>query len=155
MQTRLLRDVTTTMLVGSLAIFAAGCDDDPLEPEEHPEAGGVVILDEEKEPLAMSVGAGADFDNSITVPLDGALEVEVLFLNEDDPTNLDLAFLPDEDEGESLEVSIADETIAAFDFHGDHGDFEGLSAGTTTATIFLMHGNHSDFDSGDLTIIVE
>jgi hypothetical protein len=155
MQTRLLKNVATTIVAGALAIFAAGCDD-PLEPEEHPEAGGVVILEEGTGTvLATSIGANTAFDNPITVPLGGLLEVEVLFLNEDDPTDLARAFLPDEDEGESLQVTIVNEAIVGFEFHGDHGDFEGLAVGTTTAGFDLMHGGHSDFKSGNLTINVQ
>lgn len=151
----LLKRFVTPMILSSLMAMAAGCDD-PLEPEEHPEAGGVVIFAAGTQTvLTRSVGREAAFDNQIIVPLGGALEVEVMFLNEDDPTNLAAAFLPDEDEGQSLRVTIDNEAVASFDSHGDHGDFEGLAAGTTTATVDLMHGGHSDFSSGDLTIVVQ
>lgn len=157
MSITLLKKFTTPVLVGTLAIFAAGCGgDDPLEPEEHPEAGGVIILDESTgDLLAASIEANEPFDNPITVPVGGALEVEVLFLDEEDPTDLSRAFLPDVDEGESLRVTIADTGIATFEFHGDHGDFTGVSAGTTTATFFLMHAGHPDFTSGPLTIVIQ
>lgn len=151
----LMNRFSTSILLGSLVLVATGCDD-PLEPEEHPEAGGVIIFEAgTQNVLAVSVGRLTPFDKSITVPVGGALEVEILFLDEDDPSNHAAAFHPHEDEGESLRVAIDNESLVGFDVHGDHGDFLGLVAGTTTARIDLMHGGHSDFESGDLTIIVE
>ena len=133
--------VTLAMILG-----AAGCDD-PLEPEEHAEAGGVVLLAAGSGTvLSRSIGANAAFDAPLTVPLGGTLEVRVLFLDEAAPADLDRAFPPHEDEGESLRVTVA---------HGDHGDFSGLAAGTTTASVDLLHGDHADFESGDLTIVVQ
>ena len=143
----------STLLLGG--VLLAGCDD-PLEPEEHPEAGGVLIRSEASGAvLARSVGAGAAFDNALTVPRGGVLEVEVLLLDADAPTDLARAFLPDEDEGESLEIRISNGALVSFTSHGDHADFSGLLPGTTTATFDLMHGGHADFSSGPLTIIVQ
>lgn len=151
----LMNRFTTCILLGSLSFVAAGCDD-PLEPEEHPEAGGVIIFEAgTQNVLAVSVGRGMPFDNPVTVPVGGALEVEILFLDKDDPSDHSAAFHPHEDEGESLRVVIDNEALVGFDLHGDHGDFLGLVAGTTTADIALMHGGHSDFESGNLTIVVE
>lgn len=152
MSTTMLKKLATALMVGGLTVFAAGCDN-PLEEEEHPEAGGVVIVSAQTDAvLATSIGAGSAFDNPITVPVGGALEVEIFFLDADDTTQ---RFLPHADEGESLRVTIADTGIATFESHGDHADFEGVSAGTTTATFDLMHGGHSDFATGNLTIIVQ
>ncbi len=151
MNIRLLRNTATPVLVSAMALLVGACGE-PLEPEVHPEAGGVVIVDEGTgEVLSQSIGAGVAFDRPIQVAVGETLEVEVFFLDESDTSN---RFLPDVDEGESLEVTIADEDIAAFDFHGDHGDFDGLTAGTTTAIFQLFHGGHSDFASGALTINV-
>jgi hypothetical protein len=149
----MLKKFATTLTAGAVTIFAAGCDGDPLEPSDHPEAGGIVIVNAETEAvLATSIARGSAFDNSITVPVGGALEVEVFFLDVDDLTQ---RFLPDADGGESLRATIANTAIVSFDFHGDHADFEGLAAGTTTATFDLMHGGHSDYNSGPLTIVVQ
>ena len=139
----------------ALLAGAAGCDD-PLEPEEHAEAGGVVILATGSgSVLSRSIGANAAFDAPLTVPLGGTLEVRILFLDEADPSDLGRAFTPHEDEGESLRVTVANGAIATVAAHGDHGDFSGVAAGTTTATVDLLHGDHADFESGELTIGVQ
>ena len=145
----------TPLLTLVMILAATGCDD-PLEPEEHAEAGGVVLLATGSGTvLSRSIGANAAFDAPLTVPLGGTLEVRVLFLDEAAPADLDRAFPPHEDEGESLRVTVANGAIASFTAHGDHGDFSGLAAGTTTASVDLLHGDHADFESGDLTIVVQ
>jgi len=136
-------------------LSAAACSDNPVAPHDHPEAGGVVILDGDGAVLATSVGEGSAFDQPIMIAEGNVIEIEIRFLDEDDPDDIGHAFHPDPDEGQSLRVRVANEAIAAFSTHGDHGDLEGLAAGQTTAIIDLMHGSHSDFESGQLTIIVE
>ena len=63
--------------------------------------------------LSRSIGANAAFDAPLTVPLGGTLEVRVLFLDEAAPADLDRAFPPHEDEGESLRVTVANGAIAS------------------------------------------
>ncbi|MBA2669511.1 MAG: hypothetical protein H0U67_03985 [Gemmatimonadetes bacterium] len=155
MQSLFMKKFVSPLLTGLLVVFTAAACDGPLDPEEHPEAGGVVILQRGTNTvLARSVGARAAFDKPLQLRVGQAAEVEVKFLDSDNPNDLSRAFLPDETEGESLVLTVANPAIAAFDFHGDHGDFEGLAPGTTTATVQLFHGGHSDFDSGTLTINV-
>jgi hypothetical protein len=142
-------------LAVAVLVMSAACDN-PVSPDEHPEAGGVVILDASSGAvLAMSVGANTAFDEPLTMTVSEVLEVEVKFLNADAPTNIALAFFPDASEGESLRVIIANPAIVEYDDHGDHGDFEAKAAGQTTAQFELMHGSHADFRSGLLTVIVE
>lgn len=142
-------------LVTALVLMSAACDN-PVEPEDHPEAGGVVILDAGTGAvLALSIGVNTDFAEPLTLSASEVLEVEILFLDDSDPSDIDLAFHPHEDEGESLRVDITNEAIVSYDDHGDHGDFTAHAAGQTTVRFQLMHGSHSDFDSGLLTIIVE
>ncbi|MGH7446248.1 MAG: hypothetical protein ACRELT_01720, partial [Longimicrobiales bacterium] len=88
------------------------------------------------------------------VTLGQPLEVEIMFLDASDPTNLALAFHPDADEGESLQV-VTNPAILEYHDHGDHGDFEPIAAGETTVRIELWHGDHPDFGSGELTVVVE
>lgn len=76
-------------------------------------------------------------------------------LDKADPTNYDRAFLPDAEEEESLGITITNEAIVGFNFHGDHADFAGKTTGTTTATFDLLHAGHPDFTSGALTIVVQ
>lgn len=157
MHGRTTRRTALTFMLTLTALTAAACDN-PVRPEEHPEAGGVVIFSAGTNTvLTQSIGAGvnATFSAPLTLTAGESLEVDIRFLDDSDPTNLALAFLPDADEGESLNVVITNTAIAEYHDHGDHGDFDGIAAGQTTAVIRLMHGSHSDFDSGPLTIIVE
>lgn len=133
----------------------AACDNPVDEDDDHPEAGGVVVLLEGTNTvLAQSIGANQPFNQPIQLRVGQALEVEIKFLDADAPQDLSRAFLPHEDEGESLRVTVANPAVASFDFHGDHGDFDGVAVGTTTAQVQLFHGTHSDFDSGPLSIVV-
>jgi hypothetical protein len=138
-----------------VALTAAACNN-PVQPEEHPEAGGVVIFSAGTTTvLAQSVGATVDFTTTLNLTVGTPLDVEVMFLNASDPTNPSLAFHPDADEGESLRVTVANPAVVEYHDHDDHGDFEPVAAGTTTVHFQLRHGDHPDFQSGDLTIIVQ
>ena len=154
-----MRNVVTRVLGMPLAAavlaVSAACDN-PVAPEEHPEAGGVVILDANSGAvLAMSVGANVAFTQPLTLAVSDVLEVEIKFLNADAPNDVARAFFPDAGEGESLRVTIADPAIVEYDDHGDHGDLTAKAAGQTTVQFELMHGGHADFRSGLLTVIVE
>ncbi len=143
------------LVAGVFTIFAAGCGAS-LAPEEHPEAGGVVIFQRgTQNVVALSVGRNVAFNNAITVPRGQEVDYDVRFLDASQPTNLARAFVPDEDDGESLRVTVQNSAIARVEAHGDHADFTGVAAGTTTAIFDLMHGGHSDFGSGALTIVVQ
>jgi hypothetical protein len=142
-------------LVAAVVLLSAACNN-PVEPEDHPEAGGVLIRDAGTGAvLALSVGANVAFAEPLELTASDVLEVEILFLDASDPDDLALAFHPDEDEGESLNVEITNEAIVTYADHGDHGDFTAHAAGQTTVTIELMHGGHADFRSGFLTIMVQ
>jgi hypothetical protein len=143
------------LIAGVFTVFAAGCGNS-LGPDDHPDAGGVVIFQRGTQNLvALSVGVGAAFNNPITVPRGQEVTFDVRFLDAAAPTNLARAFVPDASEGESLRVTVQNSAIARAEAHGDHVDFTGVAAGTTTATFDLMHGGHSDFRSGALTLIVQ
>lgn len=144
-----------TFMTLAFAVGVAACDN-PVQPEEHPEAGGVVILNASTGAvLTQSIGANVAFTLPLTLTVGVPLEVEILFLDDSDPTNLDLAFHPDAAEGESLRVVITNEAIVEYNDFGDHGDFEGVAAGETTARVQLRHGDHPDFETGFLTITVQ
>lgn len=144
----------TIILAGLLAFTAAACDN-PVEPEDHPEAGGVVILEAgTSNVLSISVGSVTAFTQPITMDAGESLEVEILFLDASAPSDLTKAFHPHEDEGESLNVIVANSSIVEYHGHGDHGDFDAVAAGQTTVEFELKHGSHADFRSGPLTVIV-
>lgn len=142
-------------LVAVAMLVSSACDN-PIEPEDHPEAGGVVILDANTDAvLATSVGALTVFDQPLDLGVSEVLEVEIKFLDADAPTDLTRAFFPDDAEGESLRVNIVNEAIVTYDDHGDHGDFTAHAAGQTTLVIELRHGGHADFATGNLTVVVQ
>jgi hypothetical protein len=107
--------------------------------------------------LTQSIGANVVFTQPLTVTHGSALTVEILFLDASDPTDLDLAFRPESEEGESLEVIDFNETIVTYSDDNDHSDsvFTPVAVGTTTARVQLLHGDHPDFRTGDLTITVQ
>jgi hypothetical protein len=136
--------------------LTAACDNPVTPDEEHPEAGGVVILDASSGAvIAQSIGANVAFATSLDLTLGEPLEVEILFLDISDPTDLTLAFHPHADEGESLRVEVTNPAIVDYHDHDDHGDFEPLAVGETTVYTELRHGNHADFRSGALTVTVQ
>lgn len=140
----------------AVALLAGSACDNPIEPEDHPEAGGVVILDAGTGVvLATSVGARSVFDQPLSLSVSDVLEVEIMFLDADAPTDLARAFFPDADEGETLAVEIDNEALVTYADHGDHGDFTAHAAGQTTLDVRLMHGGHEDFRTGALTVVVE
>ena len=138
-----------------VALTATACNN-PVQPEEHPEAGGIVIFAAGTNTvLAQSVGANVNFTTTLDLTIGVPLHVDIMFLDASDPTNLSLAFDPDTDEGESLRVDVTNEAVVAYTDHDDHGDFEPVAAGTTTVRFELMHGGHPDFRSGELTVVVQ
>lgn len=143
------------LLIAGLLTFATVACDNPVEPEDHPEAGGVVIFAAGTSTvLAMSVGSEVEFDLPITMNAGEAVEIEVMFLDASAPADLTRAFHPHEDDGESLRITVEDESVVEYHAHGDHGDLEAGAAGETTLTVELWHGSHADFVSGPLTITV-
>lgn len=142
------------ILAGLLAFTSAACDN-PVEPEDHPEAGGVVILAAGTNTLlSMSVGSLTAFTQPITMNAGESIEVEIKFLDASAPSDLTKAFHPHEDEGESLRVVVANSSVVEYHGHGDHGDFDAVAAGQTTVVFELRHGSHADFVSGPLTVTV-
>jgi len=143
------------LLAAALAL--AACEN-PVQvgDEEHAEAGGVVILDAGTgEVLARSLEGRRPFDRPLRLAAGQAVEVQVRFLDAADPDDLDHAFAPHEEEGESLRVTVGNPAVATFLLveEGD-GEVRGVAPGTTTLRFDLMHGEHPDFESGDLMVEV-
>lgn len=141
--------LTRTALVLAATVTLGACDDDGTGPEEHQEARGMVITDQNNNTL-VTVNASRQVTGSLTVARGAARHLEVYFVDEDG----DRFQLEDGDDEFTLEVDVANPSIAAIDSHGDHMDLEGLAAGTTTAEFKIMHGNHPDYESGNIPITV-
>lgn len=135
-------------LGGVLALGA--CDDDPVGTDDH----------DHEEPVRVEVRvAGNTLASATPVSATGELTVAA----NDETGHLDVVFV-DEDgddivpESEySLEVRIADDTIAEWEFDtpGEFGGhLKGVAAGTTTAEFRLNHGDHADFISASITVVI-
>lgn len=153
----------------SLTIFFTSCEDDPVTPsEEHFEAAGYVILNENEE-VIFRVFEG-QVDNTIADALvinlaDGMGEFEVHFLDEDgddigtpegdhDHDHLQGSSIEEEDddhdheEGEyELSVEVQDEGIATAEAHEWEVELTPVAVGTTQMRIQIMHEEHADFTS--------
>ena len=129
-------------MVCALALAACGTE---LEEEEHAEPHEVELV------IGSQVIASYDVEKHVW---EGALEVdagaetgeiEVRFLDDDGEE----IHLDDGDEEFSLQVDVADETIAEFVLSAPGaftGKFRGKMEGQTGVTIKLLHGTHADPD---------
>lgn len=160
----------------SLMVFFTSCEDDPVTPsEEHFEAVGYIILNENEE-VIFRVFDG-QVDNTIADALvinlaDGMGEFEVHFLDEDgddigtpegdhdhdDHDDLKGSSIEEEDddhdddhdheEGEyELSVEVQDEGIATAEAHEWEVELTPVAVGTTQMRIQIMHEEHADFTS--------
>ncbi|MFN3194375.1 MAG: hypothetical protein ACE364_00320 [Chlorobiota bacterium] len=153
----------------SLTVFFTSCEDDPVTPsEEHFEAVGYIILNENEE-VIFRVFEG-QVDNSISESLiinlaDGMGEFEVHFLDEGgddigtpegdhDHDHEDGLGVEEEDddhdheEGEySLSIEVQDEGIAIAESHEWEVELTPIAVGTTQMRIQIMHEEHADFTS--------
>lgn len=141
------RRTSRALLALTLALGAAACDNGSTEPDDHDEAAGLVVLDE-NDAVLVSVNAARQVTGSLTVQAGEAEHVEVWFVAEDGDR-----FQPDGGE-HTLGWEVANEAVAVIDSHGDHMDLDGVSAGTTSVVFSIMHGNHSDYDSPAIPVTV-
>lgn len=145
-QTRTLIRRAALALVATAALAACGDSTGP-DDDDHDEAAGLVILDQ-NDAVIVSVNAARQVTGSLTVPAGQARHLEVWFVAEDGDR-----FQPDDDD-HALDWTVANEAIAVIDSHGDHMDLEGVAAGNTTVVFSILHGNHSDYDSPAIPITV-
>ena len=158
----------------SLTLFFTSCEDDPVSsPEEHFEAAGYVILNENEEVIFRVFEGQVDnsISESLTINLaDGMGEFEVHFLDEDgddigtpegdhdDHDDLNGSSIEEEDEdhdddhdheeGEySLSVEVQDEGIATVETHEWELEFTPVAVCSTQMRIQSLHDGHADFTS--------
>ncbi len=140
--------INRAALVLAATAMLGACDSDGTGPEDdHDEAAGLVVLDQNDAVIA-SVNASRQVTGSLTVPAGQARHLEVWFVAEDGDR-----FQPDGDE-HTLDWTVANEAIAVIDSHGDHMDLDGVAAGSTTVVFSILHGSHSDYDSPAIPITV-
>lgn len=141
------RRTSRAVLALSLALGVAACDS-TTEPDEHHEAAGLVIADQNNTTL-VTVNAARQVTGSLTVAAGAAQHLEVFFVDVDGDR-----FQLDEGDEHTLAWTVANEAVAVIDSHGDHMDLDGVSAGNTTVVFSVLHGNHSDYDSPAIPITV-
>jgi hypothetical protein len=137
-------------------LFTAACDNPIGHEHDHLEARGVVITDMAGTTIAETHGnhwhyaSGSD----IHLHVGEEMDVRIWFV---DPAG-ERFQVTDHHHDHEMVVQIANPAIATYGGHGDHGHFEGESAGETTAVIHLWHGNHpaghADYSSPPLTLEV-
>jgi hypothetical protein len=137
--------LAATMIVGA-------CSDDPVGPDEHAEAEGLL--------LRLNGVTVASYDEGSWT---GQLEVTVGM----ETAHIDVVFVDHDgtaiatDDEVYLEVVVASEAIAEFeqDTPGEFGGhLHGVAVGETTAVFRLMHGavgsGHADFETSGVTVRV-
>lgn len=135
------------VLAFALALSAAACDS-TTEPDEHQEAVGVVITDQNDATL-VTINAARQVTGSLTVAAGAARALEVYFVDEDgDRFQLEAG-------GEhTLAWQVANQAVAQIGMHDGHLDLDGVSAGSTTVVFSLMHGGHADYETPAIPIVV-
>lgn len=139
-----------SLLALGLAALAA-CADNPVTPEEHFEARGVVLAVGDSTVVTVDsnrVTGGVRLDTASTGRV-----VTVKFITDEGENAV-----PGHDETElSLDVQVADTTIArvvSVDSHAWSVRLAGRRAGSTTMTVHLLHGGHDDFVSVAIPLVV-
>lgn len=135
-------------LVLAAAAALGACDRNVVAPDDHHEAAGMVITDQNDVTL-VTVSATGQVTGSLTVQAGEGRPLEVYFVDLDGDR-----FQLEAGDEHTLGWQVADETVAVIDAHGDHLDLEGLAAGSTTVVFRVLHGSHSDYDSPAIPIVV-
>lgn len=130
------------------ATAALGACDGTTEPDDHHEAAGVVITDQNNTVL-VTVNAARQVSGSLTVAAGAAQHLDVFFVDADGER-----FQLEAGDEHTLDWTVANENVAVIDSHDGHLDLDGVSAGSTTVVFSVMHGNHSDYDSPAIPIVV-
>jgi hypothetical protein len=146
-----------------IAVIAVSCDDSsPTSPEEHIDAEGFVL--ENNETIVYREFEGKITVNDIALTNGATLELSVHFLDHD---GNELEHEDEDGEEETLTFDIVDSAVISVvteahedeDGHGDEHhelgfELTGLSVGTTTFTFSLMHEGHADYTSLPLSVTV-
>lgn len=151
----MIRNPLTLMI--PLFALAAGCADNPVIPEEHFEARGVVLLRTGSGGIDTTIATvdGSQIAGQIDIDtLPGGHAITVRFIDEDGNVGLPSAD-PDAGWDHDLAITVADTTIArATDVQRWGFRLVGLRAGATTVSVHLLHGGHDDYVSLAIPVVV-
>lgn len=144
-------------ILAGIAVLAGGCADNPVTPEEHFEARGVVLL-------RTIAGSDSTIVTVDTTHITGRIELEatgsfqdftVQFIDEEGAVGVPT---PDSDGTweNDLSITVGDTTIARVtDVRRWGFRLEAIAAGATTLTVHLLHGGHDDYVSAAMPLVVK
>ena len=140
--------LTRAALVLCATATLAACDGDGTGPDDHHEAAGMVITNQNNAVLA-SVNAQRQVTGALTVRAGQAQHLEIWFVDEEGDR-----FQLDDGDEHTLTWAVANTGVAAIDEHDGHYDLDGVAVGNTTVVFSILHGGHSDYDSPAIPITV-
>lgn len=147
------------ILIGMFLITTSCEDDDQEHDEEHTDADGFVLEDENGSEVYREF-EGA-IEGSVSLSVGDTLELSVHFLNHDG-NEIEHEEDEEHEEEDELVVSENDVNIAIVEVEeheeGEHHEMAihviGVSAGSTSFKLQLMHDNHADYTSTNSVPIV-
>jgi len=148
------------ILIGMFLITTSCEDDDHEHDEEHTDADGFVLEDENGSEVYREF-EGA-IEGSVSLSVGDTLELSVHFLDHDGNEIEHEENDEHDDEEDELVVSENDVNIAIVEVEeheeGEHHEMSihviGVSAGSTSFKLQLMHDNHADYTSTNSVPIV-
>lgn len=143
-----IKTLTSRAALVLAATAALGACVSGTEPDDHHDAAGMVITDQNNTTL-VTVNAARQVTGSLTVQAGQARHLDVYFVDEDGER-----FQLEDGDEHTLAWAVANEAVAVIDSHDGHLDLDGVAAGSTTVVFSVMHGNHSDYDSPAIPITV-
>jgi hypothetical protein len=142
-------------LAAAAISFGSGCGDNPVTPEEHFEARGVILR------IGDSTIVTVD-SNRVTggVRLDSvgqSRRIELFFILEDGTVAIPEHDPATGEEELGLDIRVADTTVVAasdLDTHDWRMTLTARRTASTTLVVALLHGGHDDFVSVDIPVVV-
>lgn len=154
---RMIRNSRSAALSLGIALLAAACSDNPVQPEEHHEPVRVVIKSGQLEMASAPALNGGNITGALTIKVgEESSHLTVVFVDKH-------GHVIETDDDEWLRVESSNETIAEFEQHevGEFGGhIHGVAVGSATLTFKLMHGAvgsssaHADFVSAPIPVTV-
>lgn len=138
-------------------IYLNGCSDNPVTPEEHFDAEGLMLLEDDGDTVIYYFRGDLKpgFD-SLKVPFGTITPHLNTFFLDKDRNKLDP---PVDDPSSTLGYTISNPSVVSVFVDNPSNKFEfhlrGLMVGTSSIRFNLLHGNHSDFTTTFIPVIVD
>tara|TARA_Y100000590_G_C15381616_1_gene886551 strand:+ start:254 stop:739 length:486 start_codon:yes stop_codon:yes gene_type:complete len=151
-------DLKRLFLFVFVSLFVIACDDDNDSAEEHIDAEGFILENENGNEIYRYFKG--DVTGSLSLDVDEEMELAIHFLDDDEEE----IEHDDEHEDEEAFLSFSEydsdiiliEQVDDHDHDHDHGmeiRIVGISSGFTSFKLELMHGDHADYETIDETPI--